>query len=154
MTEVIINISNRRLVNVQELKDAFKNLKDGKHLVTVKDFRRRTLPANAYYWGVMVPMVRKALFEQGFDDVLTNEDAHEIIKAIHLSKRMFSKQTGHTIDIVGHTKTLSITEFSDFIERVCKWAAEYLGIHIPSPNEQMVEFAEYNEKLHESMVEE
>lgn len=154
MVEVIINIINRKLMNVDDLKSAFRNLKDGKHIVTVKDFRKRSIPQNAYYWSVMVPMIKEGLYEAGFDEITNNDEAHEIIKQVHLSKRMTSKQTGDIIDISGSTTKLSITEFNEFIERVCKWAAEYLGIQIPSPNEELIMFSEYNNALQESIVEE
>lgn len=152
MVEVIINISNRRLVNIEDLKTAFRNLKDGKHIVTVKDYRKRSLPQNAYYWSVMVPMIRDGLYNNGFDDVTDNEDAHEVIKMEFLTRRIVSKQTGDVKDIYGSTTKLSITEFNQFIEKVCKWAAEYLGVNIPSPNEELVLFAEYNSALQESIV--
>lgn len=153
MVELILNISNRKVINIAELKSAFSSLKDGKHFVTVKDYRKRSLPQNAYYHGVMVPMIQKGLFENGFDDVTTNEEAHEIIKMEFLSKRVVSKQTGDVKDIYGSTKKLTISEFNEFIEKVCKWAAEYLGITIPSPNEELILFAEYNQAMQESIAE-
>ena len=48
MVEVIININNRKVVNMKEFREAFNQLKDGKHMVTVKDMRKRSLPQNAY----------------------------------------------------------------------------------------------------------
>ena len=142
MKELVITVSNRILVNSKEFLELFKDLKDGKHLVTVKDFRKRSLPQNAYYWGVMVPLVKKGLYDAGYDDVRTNDDAHEIIKHIHLRKRMVSKHTGDVIDIAGSSAELKVSEFNVFIENICKWAAEYLGIVIPSPNEEMAMFCE------------
>ncbi|MBK7885514.1 MAG: hypothetical protein IPJ81_18245 [Chitinophagaceae bacterium] len=59
MVEVIIHINNRKVINMKEFREAFNQLKDGKHLVTVKDMRKRSIPQNAYYWGVVVPMVKK-----------------------------------------------------------------------------------------------
>ena len=56
-----------------EFKAAFRYLKDGKHLVTIKDVRKRSLPQNAYYWGVVVPMVLRGLRDAGFDEVENNE---------------------------------------------------------------------------------
>ena len=146
MVEVIINISNKKVVNMKEFREAFNQLKDGKHLVTVKDIRKRSIPQNSYYWGVMVPMIRKGLYESGFDEIRTNNDAHEIIKHVHLKKRMVSKQTGDVIDVAGSSSVLSIPEFNEFIERVCRWASEYLGIYIPSPYEQMAEFEGWESK--------
>jgi hypothetical protein len=101
MLELVLYISNKKVVNMPEFKAAFNQLKDGKHLLTVKDMRRRTIPQNSYYWGVMVPLVRRGLYEAGYDDVKTNDDAHEILKHVHLKNRMVNKQTGEVIDIAG-----------------------------------------------------
>ena len=148
MVEVVIHINNRKVVNMKEFRDAFNQLKDGKHLVTVKDMRKRSIPQNAYYWGVIVPMVRKGLYDAGFDEVRTNDDAHEVLKHVHLRKHIVSKHTGEIItEIAGSSTTLSIPEFNDYIEAICKWASEYLGIIIPSPNEQIVEFEQWQSSI-------
>ena len=147
MIEVIIHIANKKVINMDEFRKAFNQLKDGKHLVTVKDMRRRSVPQNAYYWAVVVPMVRRGLYEAGFDAVRTNDDAHEIIKHIHLKKRMVSKQTGEVIDTARSTTELAMPEFNDFLEHVCRWSAEYLGVVIPSPHQQFAEFEYWKEEV-------
>lgn len=147
MVEVVIHISNKKVINMAEFREAFNRLKDGKHLVTVKDIRRRSVPQNAYYWGVIVPMVRRGLYEAGYEEVKTNDDAHEVMKHVHLKKRVVSRQTGDVIDLAGSSADLSIPEFAEYIERICQWAAEYLNVVIPSPYEQLVEFEEWEQKL-------
>jgi hypothetical protein len=142
MKEFVLQISGRKIVNMLEFRHFFNELKDGKHLLTIKDLRKRSVSQNAYYWGVMVPIIKKALYDAGYDEVTTNEDAHEVIKHLLLKKRIVSKQTGDVIDISTSTTKLSISEFNEFIERVCRWAAEFLGTYIPSPNEEMVMFTE------------
>ncbi len=141
MFEVIIHISNRRLVNSKDLKEVLNQLKDGRHLVTVKDLRKRSIPQNSYYWGVCVPLVRKGLYDNGFDEVRTNDDAHEVMKHVLLKKEMVSKQTGEAFIIAGSTKELNIPDMNAYIERVCRWAAEYLNVYIPSPNEEFADFS-------------
>lgn len=143
MKETIIHIHNGKIVEQKGLRDLFMNLKNGKHLVTIKDFRRRSLPQNAYYWGVVVPMVRKALYEIGFDDVQTDQDAHELIKKEFVRKEFVNKQTGEMISITGSTAGLSVTEFGEYLEKICRWAAEYLGVVIPSPNEELAHFNDW-----------
>ena len=153
MKELIITADSRGIVNMEEFRKFFRELKMGKHLVTVKDMRKRSLPQNAYYWGVVVPMVKRGLNDAGYDEVSNNEDAHEVLKHVHLRRRMVSKQTGEVIDIAGSSAKLNVSEFNDYIENICRWSAEYLGVVIPSPNEQMVEFNEWEEKQYEDVVE-
>lgn len=150
MKEFVLNISGRKIVNFKEFKQTINELKDGKHHIAIKDLRKRSIHQNAYYWGVMVPIIKSALYDAGYDEVKTNEDAHEVIKHLHLKRRIVSKQTGDVIDISESTTKLSIPEFNEFIERVCRWAAEFLGAYIPSPNEEMVMFSEkINEMQHD-----
>lgn len=145
MKELVLNISNRKIINLQEFKSLVNSLKDGKHLVTFKDMRKRSLPQNAYYWAVVVPMVKRGLYEAGYDEVQSNDDAHEVIKQVHLRKRIVSKQTGDTIDISGSTAKLTMPQFNDFLESVCQWSAEFLGVVIPSPNQELAMLEDYVE---------
>lgn len=147
MIELVININNRKLINPAEFKNALKDLKDGKHLVTVKDYRKRSLSQNAYYWGVIVPLVKNGLYEAGFDEVKTTADAHEVMKHVLLRNRLVSKQTGDVIDIAGSSSKLTIPEFNNYIETICKWASEYLGVVIPTPGEELAMFIDQVEEF-------
>ena len=120
--------------------NAFNQMKDGKILLTMKDYRKRSVSQNAYYWSVVVPMVRHGLYDIGFDEVQTNEDAHELLKRQFVRRQFVNKQTGEVVAITESTTKLSIPEFGEYLEKVCKWAAEYLGVVIPSPNEELAEF--------------
>jgi len=130
-----------------ELKKFFNQFKDGKHLLIAKDYRKRSLPQNAYYWAVMVPLVRRGLYDAGYDEVRTDDDAHKVIKHVHLKKNIVNKQTGEVIEIDGSTAKLTIPEFNEFIESVCRWSVDFLSVYIPSPNEQLVEFEQYEQSI-------
>ena len=71
-----------------------------------------------------------------------NDEAHTIIKQVILGKNMVSKVTGDMISISGSTAKLTIPEFNEFIEKICKWSAEYLGVVIPSPDEEYALFSD------------
>lgn len=135
MKEVKIHIRDKKIVNMHEMRDVFNKLSDGQFLISIKNISKRSIQQNRYYWSVVVPAVRKGLYEAGYDEVKTNNDAHEVIKHIHLRKRIVSKQTGDVIDIAGSSTELSTPAFNDFIESICRWSAEFLGVVIPSPNE-------------------
>lgn len=148
--EFIVNIKNKKVANVQEVRNIFAQLKDGEYFVTVKDYRKRSLSQNAYYWKVCVEYVRRGLYDIGYDEAgtLKPEEVHEIIKTALLpAKRIVNKQTGEILELPGSTTELSIVGFNEFLEAVIKWAAEYLSVSIPSPNEQLVIFDEYASDL-------
>ena len=152
MIEVTIHKANRTIVNMKEFMEAFHQVKDGKVLVIFKDIRTRSIPQNKYYWKVVVPMVRAGLYEAGFEEVKKNEDAHEVLKQVHLTRKMESKKNGDVIPIAGSSAKLSIPEFDIYIETICRWAAEYLGVIIPSPHQQLAELEDWTESITERAI--
>lgn len=143
--EIIITIFNRKIIEAEALKEFFRQMKDGRHMIIHKDCRKRSLSQNAYYWGVVVPYIQKGLFDIGYDDVTDNETAHDVIKTLFLQKIIANKKDGDTIYLQGSTKKLNIPEFNEFIERVIKWASEFLGIVIPSPENELSYFSDWAE---------
>ena len=152
MTEFILHIKDNVITNKSVVRDRFNNLQDGRYLVTIKSVKKRTLPQNKYYWGIVVPLVKQGLREAGYDEVKTNEDAHEVLKHLFLKKEIRSTIDDNAIIVAGSTAELKTVEFNAFLEEVWKWAAEYLNIQIPMPNEQLVMFAEYNNEVKATIV--
>lgn len=97
--------------------------------VVIKKHRKnRTLEQNAYYWGVVIPILADHF---GHDNP---EDMHEDLKLAFNpvdSKIEFGKKIG------GTTTKMSTEEFmvsdTSYVERVCRWAATKYGLYIPPP---------------------
>lgn len=150
MQEIAINIVGRKIIEMDLLKEFFNHMKDGKHLLIHKDFRKRSLPQNAYYWAVVVPMVQKGLYDAGYDDVTSNEIAHEVIKRLFIKKDIVNKETGEVlVEGVGSTAKLTVPEFEELTEKVSKWSAEYLGVVIPAPSHELAMLAEWTHEQEE-----
>lgn len=135
--QVFIHITRNAIANRQVLKRAFELLKDGKYCVTIEAANKRTIHQNAYYHGVIVPLVMEGLQNVGYSEIRTAEDAHETLKFLFLKKCIPNENTGEAIEFIGSTAKLTTTEFNLFIDQIIMWAAEFLGIQIPLPNEQM-----------------
>lgn len=123
--EVIVH--NKRLM--QEWAGRFK----GKN-VRIKIERagsRRSLPQNSYYHAVIIQEVKLALLELGH--MLSDDEVHFFLKSKFNSVQIPSKE-GELIELPGTTTTLTKTEFSEYVERIIQWSAEYLNISIPAPN--------------------
>lgn len=121
------------------LNGKFKNIipiADGRYYVTIKKKNNRSNQQNKYWWGGVLPLVKKGLVDAGYNEVKTNEDAHEVLKALFLKKHI-SNADGLALEISGSTTELSTIEFNELIANVQQWAAEFLNIVIPSPNEQV-----------------
>lgn len=112
-------------------------LKWTKGIMTLeKKKKKRSLNQNRYWWKILVPIV-----QQGLNDVgifcPTPEHAHDVIKLQFLSREEVNQKTGETLKVLGTTTTLSTSEFMDLISEVQAFGAEFLGVTIPSPNEQL-----------------
>ncbi|RYZ34447.1 MAG: hypothetical protein EOP49_34525 [Sphingobacteriales bacterium] len=95
--------------------------------------KKRSNNQNSYYWGIMVPMVRRAINDLGHH--LSEEDTHEFLKS-RFNAQQIELTEGHYIDIPASTKGLTTIEFNEYKERIQQFASEMLGIYIPDPNEQ------------------
>lgn len=136
MKEFMLHIKNGQVTNGKAVRKAFDELEDGHYLVCIEPKKKRSLNQNAYFHGVMVPMVLQGLRDAGFNEVKTAEDAKDIIKSLFLKKVVKNEHTGEEIPVIRHTSELTTVEFNAFMEECGQWASEYLGIFIPPPNYQ------------------
>lgn len=83
----------------------------------------RTCQQNKAYWGIIVKMLAEEL---GYE----KDDIHYALREKFLS----IKEEGE-LHIPRSTTDLSISEFNTFMADVRQWAAEFLNISIPEPNE-------------------
>lgn len=91
--------------------------------LTVKPpIKHRSSPENRYYWSVIIQMISD---ETG----ASPEDVHQEMK------RMFLRVGGEKIPITKSTTELSTTEFEDYVSKIRMWAASFLNLTIPLPNE-------------------
>lgn len=104
----------------------------GKHRLTVKVYRaRRTDPQNRLYWGVVVASLQTFLREQG--ECYTSEEVHGLMKAKFLRKSIINPVTGEIVgETARSTATLSVDEFSEYLELCVTWLADMFGIVVPS----------------------
>lgn len=126
--EVIIH--NRRLMYDWAQKNIGKKLK----IVIARAGSKRSLPQNAYYWGVVVEEVRLGLLNLGHQ--LTKDETHYWLK-FKFNPIWIPNEHGEGEPIAGTTTTLTKTGFAEYIDKIIQWAAEYLSIQIPLPNEKL-----------------
>lgn len=112
----------------------------GKHWFDCRKARnQRTLSQNAYLWAVVYPAVARAMSES-WGETQDSESAHEFLKARFLSKSVIDWATGEEMgSFPRSTTSLDTSECVEYINNIIKFAAEYLHIEIPSPEEKEVE---------------
>jgi hypothetical protein len=110
---------------------------EGKDIcITVERKRKkRSLNQNAYYWKVVIPIVRAMLEDYGNE--LDDEETHSFLKE-HVGKLTGSvvDSVGRRVAVVKSTASLTPAEFEAYILKVTAWAAQE-GCIIPSPNENL-----------------
>lgn len=87
---------------------------------------RRSLKANAYYWGVVLPAISQQL--EGW----TVEDVHEAMKAKFLAQENLELGLWK----IGSSRKLTVQEFGAYLDSIILWAAEKLGVVIDAPPER------------------
>lgn len=133
---IMVNMMHGEIMNPAELRKFFAGLKDGQHVITATyQSGRRSSDQNAYFHGVICPMVREGLINVGWEGINDDEDAKDFLKEIFLLRKTENPKTGEERMKVLRTSELTKLEFSEFIEQIIKWGAEYLGIQIPYPGE-------------------
>jgi len=113
-----------------------KQLKNGDYiLILEKKRKKRSLSQNAYYWGVVVENVKSGLLDIGYR--MTKDDTHEFLKGkFHIIEKV-NENTGEILKAVGSTSEMTTSQMMDYFSEITQWAAEYLNIQIPQPNEQL-----------------
>ena len=83
---------------------------------------KRSDVQNSYYWGVVIELLSKEL---GYD----KDEMHEILKY------KFLQSNAMGMPYIKSTTKLSTGEFEEYLSKIKQWAAEFLHIVIPDPNE-------------------
>ena len=139
-TFCLIHIREGKITNPAVIRKAFDGLKDGRYTVDITRQNKRSNPQNAYYWGLVIPLLKKGFEDLGHE--LTAEEVHEFLKAKFNFKEIINEETGEVNQIPLSTTRLSKLEFSEYIEKIQRWAAEFLNLVIPDPGTQSEMFTQ------------
>lgn len=118
-------------------------------VIQVRKFRRqRSNDQNAYYWGVVIPIIQEAIGNlrerethadiqdavgastAGLENIVDPEDVHDILKF-----QFLRSYVAGVFERVKSTTDLDTLAFEDYLSRVRTWATQELGVFIPLPNE-------------------
>lgn len=134
MNEFFIHIK-QGVASRKKIEQYEKGLPDGVYRYIIEKTNKRSTPQNRYYFGIVVPMIRAGFIDLGHE--LTKDETHEFLKARFNSKQVVNEDTGEAIEIPQSTTRLSKTDFMEYIEKIQRFAATYLNMVIPDPNEQL-----------------
>lgn len=126
---------NRNLIT-----DAIKTFEGKDVEITLQRKRKtRSNPQNSFYWGVVLPLVQMGLKDATGEVRDFNSIHYQILLPLLAPKRdIVNTDTGMVISEKMTSSELTTTEFSLYVDEIQKWAAEFLGINIPDPNEELM----------------
>jgi hypothetical protein len=132
--EFIIHITDGKFQNTRKLSEHLKSLENGRYLIKVTPFKKRSIEQNSWFHAVL-PEIVKGLRDAGFNEVRNEHDAKEIVKAMFF-KKTFSNGI-EEIEVVEGTSAQSKINFAEKADQIITWAREYLGIDIEPPAKQL-----------------
>lgn len=128
---------SKEIANRKKMAALFGSLPPGSYLLTVKPSKQRSNQQNRFWWGYIVPTVKDALREAGFDDIRTDQDCHELLKAMFFKKEIVNVNTGEILTTVGSTTEATTVIFAERIAEIQKWASDYLGVVLLDPGQRL-----------------
>jgi hypothetical protein len=88
---------------------------------------------NAWYWACIVSAFAAYMRDQDYE-IITDDEAHEFLKARFLAVSVHNRRTGEVIGRrVRSTTELSTEQFCEYCERCRAWLADFFGIIVPDP---------------------
>lgn len=113
---------------------AYLNRQKGRDVwITVKrQTRHHTDNQRAYYHGVVVEDVANHIGEG-------HDEAHELLKersqVLEKYRRRIEMLDGKELTLGKSTKHLTTEQYAEYVDETKRWAAEFLGLYIPDPNQ-------------------
>lgn len=104
--------------------------------VIVKFGSKRSTRQNAYYWGVIVELIRLAINEANGEN-FTKDDIHVFLKNRFIEGIEIVNNNGEVIKIRKSTSDNTKTMQEEYHELCREFAKEFLNIEIPLPNEDL-----------------
>ncbi len=93
---------------------------------------QRSLQANAFYWSVILKAVQRGISE-AWGENLSIDEIHLMMREKFLSKPICNRATGELMHTTaGSTAALDKIQFADYLDKIIKFAAEYLNVEVPA----------------------
>ena len=80
---------------------------------------------------MVYPAVLQGLIDAGWDEIVSPEQVHELLKAKFLTVEAVNRHTGEIVSYPLSTARMDTLQFSTYVDQIIDFAREYLGIIIP-----------------------
>jgi hypothetical protein len=112
-----------RILNRESFDKFLNNFEEGTMLeLVVKEIENRTQLQNSYYWGQVIgsPSKEGSLMSNEMFQGYTKQELHEALK--------------EKFDVKS-TAGMEQEEFTEYINKIIRWAAEFAGMYIKEPED-------------------
>jgi len=125
--------------NINQILDAVSSFEGKDCIFTIEKVKKtRSNGQNSYYWGVVLPIVQSGL-KEATGEFRMSENIHYniLLKMFAPEREIINTDTGECISEKISSSEMTTSQFMDYIVDIQKWAAEFLGVDIPDPNEKI-----------------
>jgi hypothetical protein len=136
--EIESKVLNGKLeTNRELLSDVIKSLEGKDIIITIEKRRKkRSNHQNAYYFGLVIPMMKQGFYNSLGEHVGTDE-IHTFLKNRFLFKEIVNENNAEIIKMPQSTTELTTIQFEEYLDKIREFSMEFLGINIPLPNETL-----------------
>lgn len=124
--------------NKDFIRDAIQQFEGKEIKLTFKrKYKQRSNEENAFYWGVWIPILQRAIRET-WGEVKTPTEIHEIIKLNCNFEEKVNEENGMFIRIPKSSTKLNTYEWEfEFKQKIRQFALDFFNVVLPEPNEQL-----------------
>lgn len=128
-TGTVDELGTLKIINRRQFDESLKSFA-GKEveIIVQRKKSRRSDPQNKYYWAVVVTECQQGFRELGND--WSKEQVHDFLKTNYNYREVVNESTGEVLRYPLSTARLTKSEFSEMIEKIIRFAAEYLNVQI------------------------
>jgi hypothetical protein len=133
-TKVINGVLKQNRTRIQ---DAIKCFEGKEITLTIKRKRKtRSNPQNAYYWGLLIPLMVGAVKNE-WAEVWSNEKAHEFFKMHFLFYEKVNEDTGEIVKLPKSTTENTTVEMEEYHSQIREFLFDWFNVTAPLPNEEI-----------------
>lgn len=137
---IISSVVNGNLKRNRNLITSAIKSFEGKDIEVTLQLKRksRSNNQNSYYWGVVLPLVQDGLKEATGEVRDINSIHYQILlPLLSVNREIVNTETGQVISEKLTSSEMTTTEFMEYVISIQQWAAEFLNINIPDPNQEL-----------------
>jgi hypothetical protein len=101
-----------------------------------KKRKSRSNQQNAYYWGVLLPILQGAI-KDSWGEIWSIDKVHELVKNRFCYTEKINEDSGEILQLPKSTTECTTTEFEEYQSQVREFLSEWFNVDAPLPNEQI-----------------